>query len=320
MGYPRHLYVPADTRGVYHCVSRCVRRAFLCGQDDLTGRSFEHRRQWIEERIVQLAAVFAVAIHGYSVMSNHFHLIIETDPGAPKQWSDEEVARRWLALSAAGHDNERELSMHIARLVENPQRLAVLRERLGSLSWYMRYLKEPIARRANTEDECKGRFWEGRFRAQALLDDAAVLSSMVYVDLNPMRAGIAKGPRDSVHTSVCERSKQASDERDGPLLPLAGSIGSAISVATTDQYLELVEWTGRALHSRKRGVAAEETPTLIRRLGLRSQQWCLQVPATESHYWRAIGCLESLMYAANMAGHRWLCGISMARRLQRITD
>ena len=99
MGYPRRLYVPPDTPGVYHCMSRCVRRAFLCGEDPLTGRSFNHRKQWVEDRILALAKSFAIAVHAYAVMSNHYHVVLETDPMAARKWSDEETARRWLALS-----------------------------------------------------------------------------------------------------------------------------------------------------------------------------------------------------------------------------
>ena len=89
MGYPRYLHVPPDTPGIYHCVSRCVRRAFLCGEDAVTGRSFEHRKQWLEDHIIELAKLFAVAVHAYAIMSNHFHLVLETDPSAPWQCSDE---------------------------------------------------------------------------------------------------------------------------------------------------------------------------------------------------------------------------------------
>ena len=274
----------------------------------------------MEDRILQLARIFAVAIHGYAVMSNHFHLIVETSPTVPGQWSDEEVARRWLALSATTYEDESALNIRIANIVEDSQRLAVLRERLGSLSCYMRYLNEPIARRANAEGECKGRFWEGCFRAQALHDDAAVLSSMLYVDLNPIRAGIAKAPEDSAHTFVHKRSKHVKGDGNLPLKPLASSSQSELSVVTTSQYLMLVDWTGRTLHPGKRDAMPGHAPSIIKRLGLRPRQWCLQVPATESHYWRAIGSLESMLHAAGESGRRWICGISMARRLQRITD
>lgn len=99
MSYPRHVLVPPDAPGIYHCGSRCVRRAFLCGEDPVSGQSFEHRKQWIEDRILDLAKLFAVAIHAYAVMSNHFHVVLEVDPTVSATWSDAEVSRRWLALS-----------------------------------------------------------------------------------------------------------------------------------------------------------------------------------------------------------------------------
>ena len=319
MGYPRHLHVRPDTPGIYHCVSRCVRRAFLCGEDTVTGRSFEHRKQWVEDRILKLGKIFAVAVHSYAVMSNHFHVILETDPSTPWQWSDEDVARRWLSLSAKRCDNDPMLTTtHVAAIVAQPQRLFVLRQRLGSLSWYMRYLKEPIARQANREDGCSGRFWEGRFRTQALLDDPAVLACMVYVDLNPIRAGIADSPENSHHTSAYARLQHDKNIHDMFIEPLASSIGSPFSIVSTDQYLELIDWTTRTLHPRQGASMAAEPPSILTRLGVRTQQWCLQVSATESHYRRAIGQLEVLQAAADNAGLKWICGIGIARRLQRL--
>jgi REP element-mobilizing transposase RayT len=274
----------------------------------------------MEDRIVQLAQVFAVAVHGYALMSNHFHLVVEIDPGVPQRWSDEEVATRWLALSANANVADDELHTRIAQLAEHKERLIELRERLDSLSWFMKYLKEPITRRANREDACKGCCWEARFGSQALLDDLSILSSLVYVDLNPIRADIAQTPEQSVYTSVCTRIKQAKDGGDTPLRPLATSIQSELSFVTTEQYLELVDWTGRTLHLGKFGVIADDAPPILKRLGLRPSRWCLQVPCTENHYWRAIGQLETLMHAATQAGRKWLCGIGMARRLQRVSD
>lgn len=320
MGYPRQILVPPDTRGTYHCISRCVRRAFLCGEDAATGRSFDHRKQWLEEQIIELATIFAVAVHAYAVMSNHFHVVLEIDPDSPWQWSDEEVAARWLSLSARASGMNSPAKTRIAALTAQPERLTVLRKRLGSLSWYMRYLKEPIARQANREDECSGRFWEGRFRTQALLDDTAVLASMVYVDLNPVRARIANTPEGSRHTSVRVRSQQAQGKTVDHFEPLASSIHSQMTIITTTEYLQLVDWTGRTLHLGKRGTIADNTPSIIKRLGLRPQQWCLQVPATESHYWRAVGRLETLIATAQDAGLKWIRGIGMARRMARLAN
>lgn len=317
MGYPRRLYVPPDTRGVYHCVSRCVRRAFLCGFDPLTGRSFEHRKQWIEDRILELAEIFAVAVHAYAVMSNHVHVVLEVDPMAPASWSDDEVARRWASLSPGGRASGFRMELRARALLSQPDRLDTVRKRLGNLSWYMRYLNEPIARRANREDECTGRFWEGRFRCQALLDDSAVLACMVYVDLNPVRAGISKTPTGSRHTSVCSRMR-AGTPAQNPVTPVASSIRSDLVPLTTDQYITLVDWTGRRLRSKSLDTDPAEIPSILSRLGMNTRQWLIQVPATESHYWRAIGTFRSLVERAEAAGLRWLHGTGTARKIAEV--
>jgi len=199
MTYARSILIPKGSAGTFHCVSRCVRRAFLCGEDRLTGRSFEHRRQWVEDRIHELAGIFGVAIWGYAVMSNHVHVVVEILPEAVAKWSDDEVAQRWTRLYPRQDQNA---EMRAEMLAGNAERIMELRERLANLSWFMRCLVEPIARAANREDICKGRFWEGRFKCQALLDEEAVLAAIAYVDLNPVRAKICDTLEASVHTSA----------------------------------------------------------------------------------------------------------------------
>ena len=142
-------------------------------------------------------------------MSNHLHVILRVRPDLAQEWSDDEAALRWRLLyrprdEATGRQvepAEHDLNM----ITSDPQRVAELRRRLASLSWFMRCLSEPIARAANREDDCSGRFWQGRFRSVALLDEAAVLACSVYVDLNPIRAGIAGTPAESEYTSACDR-------------------------------------------------------------------------------------------------------------------
>jgi len=316
MAYPRRLYVSPDTPGIYHCVSRCVRRAFLCGKDPLSGRSFDHRKQWIEDRILKLAQIFAVAVHAYAVMSNHFHVVVEIDPRTPREWSDEETAYRWLALSTNSKCSESSMQSRLVALLAQPERLELLRNRLGSLSWFMRYLNEPIARRANREDECTGRFWEGRFNCQALLDDAAVLACMVYVDLNPVRAGLTSTPEKGLHTSIKRRASSLSSPHFH-VQPLAASIHPHSIPVSNAQYVELVDWTGRSLNPLNKGAIPSHSPPILVRLAIRPREWLIQVPAIESRYWRAVGRVEALLERAHSIGLNWLHGIGTARALER---
>ncbi len=186
-----------------------MRRAFLCGVDPLTSKDYEHRKGWIRDRLEEIASFFAIEVCGYAVMSNHLHLVLRSRPDLVRRWTDEEVALQWRRLFPArdpltgltGEPTAQELST----ITSDPGRVTELRKRLASLSWFMRCLNEPIARAANQEDGCTGRFWEGRFRSQALVDEAAILACSIYVDLNPIRAGIAETPENSQFTSAFDR-------------------------------------------------------------------------------------------------------------------
>ena len=207
--YARSQIVLEDQVGVYHCIARCVRRAFLCGVDPYTGQDFSHRKEWILDRMRELAGLFAIEVCGYSVMSNHLHLVLRNRPDIAGQWSDDEIALRWCKVFPP-HDDATgepvEPGEHdVAMLTANSERLVELRKRLASLSWFMRCLCEKIARAANREDRSGGRFWAGRFKSVALLDEAAMLACSVYVDLNPIRAGLAMTPEESAYTSGCDR-------------------------------------------------------------------------------------------------------------------
>jgi hypothetical protein len=235
-----------------------------------------------------------------------------------RQWSDREVAARWVRLFPS-----RDAAANQARqdaIAGDVERTGVLRRRLADLSWFMRCLVEPIARRANAEDDCKGRFWEGRFKCQALLDERAVLAAMTYVDLNPVRAGIAKSLSTSQHTSVARRAKALRRRDIAPsdrLQPIAGPASNAFPPIAVADYVALVDFTGRQLHPAKRGRIAATEPPALRRLGLDAEHWTLQVKGIASGYWRAVGAVDELLAKAREIGQRWLCGVGLARALAK---
>jgi REP element-mobilizing transposase RayT len=314
--YPRRQLVPAGLAGTYHGVSRCVRRAFLCGFDQYSRRSFEHRREWVERRLLELGEIFAVGVYGYAVMSNHVHVVVRVLPDVARPWSDAEVAARWVRLFPSRDDAANQARREA--IVGDAERLAVLRARLADLSWFMRCLVEPIARRANAEDQCKGRFWEGRFKCQALLDERAVLAAMTYVDLNPVRAGIAKSLTTSRHTSVARRAKALRRRDVAPhdrLRPLVGADSAMFPPIAVSDYIALVDYTGRQLRPNTRGRIAAAEPPALRRLGLDAEHWTMQVKGIGSGYWRAVGAIDELLAKAREMGQRWLCGVGLARVL-----
>ena len=239
MGLPRSQYVQEGQEGVYHCFSRCVRRAFLCGFDKLTGRDFSHRKALLLERLRHLAAIFAIEVCAYAILATHYHLILRVRPDIVALWSDREVARRWLILFPR-HRDPKGIPLppeekDICALADCPERIAELRRRLSSLSWFMGRLNEFIARAANKEDGVKGRFWESRFKCQVLLDEAAIVAGMVYVDLNPIRAGVAGTPEESDFTSIQERIRAWHTETmtTAPVAGEAAQVMSSGSSGTT---------------------------------------------------------------------------------------
>jgi REP element-mobilizing transposase RayT len=194
MTQPRERLVSITDTPYYHVVSRCVRRTFLCGEDRQSGKNYEHRRRWIEERIRLLSSIFSIDLAAYAVMSNHYHLVVKLSPDHAERWSTDEVLKRWTALFKGPllvQKHKAGDSLLPAEQNTLNSLIEVYRERLTSLSWFMKCLNESIAREANKEDDCTGHFWESRFKSQALLTEEALLSCMAYVDLNPIRAAMA---------------------------------------------------------------------------------------------------------------------------------
>ena len=151
----------------YHCMSRCVRGAsLLC--DGPSGR-----KEWIENRIEQLAQIFALGVGGFSLMDNHLHLLLRLESEVAAGWSDDDVVRRWWRLFPPRDKSRQPLPISDAwvqgRLKDIPW-VARARERLQSIGWFMKCLKEPLSRQANREDQCRGAFFQGRYRSVAILD------------------------------------------------------------------------------------------------------------------------------------------------------
>ena len=299
MTYPRAHLVDSANGGFYHCISRCVRQGWLCGADPVSGRSYEHRKDWVESRLLKLSEVFAVDVYSYAVMSNHYHVVLEVDPRRTSEWCDEEVARRWLRLSP--EVDELRARHRREALMSSRERVSEVRKRLGSLSWFMRYLNEPIARAANREDGCSGRFWEGRFRSIALLDEGAIVGCMAYVDLNPVRAKVARRVEESANTSVRRRILRG--ERGSRPLGSLSALGLTMS-----SYRGLLEWT---VEVDRGSVAepAERESAVLQRLGHDPAAWLSRVKSHHMKY-RAYGALKHLRRYAQKLGQHWIKGLA----------
>jgi REP element-mobilizing transposase RayT len=273
---------------------------------DGKGRSFDHRKTWLVERIKFLGEIFAINIAAYAVMSNHYHLVLHLDKTRADGWSDDEICQRWGRLYRGPELLQRYLKREILAEYEQ-QALARLvrlwRNRLCSLSRFMACLNYVIALHANKEDGCTGRFWEGRFKSQALKDETALLACMIYVDLNPVRAGLAATLEASDFTSIQERihrvtQPKESKQRKPKLMPFGETERQSRRHAALPfryrDYLQLVDWYGRAKHPNKRGSVDETQVPLLEKLGLSAWQWQLLSKEIEKEASTMLHGLEKL--------------------------
>jgi REP element-mobilizing transposase RayT len=252
MTMPRKLLVDVEVTRFYHCLSRCVRLARLCGE------GFEHRKQWIEDRLERLANQFAISVCGFSIMDNHLHVLVRLDPERSKDWSAKDVVRRWIAIyppKTLDFDDPDLVDKWVHHEAKDLKRVAVLRERLHNLGWFMKALKEPLARMANKEDDCKGTFWESRYKSIAILDEESLLATCAYIDLNPVAAGIAATPETSKHTSLRQRVKHARDA--GKLDSLKAAARGSMAGSKAAGRLEDSHWLCPLEDGRRKGSARE---------------------------------------------------------------
>lgn len=363
---PRSQVIAANEVGIYHCYNRCVRRAFLCGFDPVTGQSYEHRKEWIQLRLELLAVSFGIEICDFALLDNHIHLILRTRPELVAAWTDREVALRWWRMCPTRRNERGEAPepypCELNQWLDDAAKMTELRSRLSSISWFMRLLCQKIARMANQEDGAVGKFWESRFKAQPLLDEQAVLTCSMYVNLNPIRAGKAETPEESRFTSVYERilamkrARMAADHTarldDTPLTGSAkcdlwicklelsdrfqepattpAELGGALVPnqvnpfpsrrltnkgylrMTEQQYLSLLDWTGRQIRSDKCGSIPADLAPILDRLGLNATKLPDLVGGFAKRFHSAVGRVDSMTAFARRRGRRWIAGVRQA--------
>jgi REP element-mobilizing transposase RayT len=311
MTMPRGQLIDVSLTRWYHCVSRCVRRAFLLSE----GKT--NRKQWVEDRLEELAHIFAVGIGGFSVMDNHLHVLLRLDPDAARAWSNEEVVRRWGRLfpprDRSGQPLPTPEDWVQGKLKDLPW-VAKTRERLQSISWFMKCLKEPLSRLANREDKARGAFFESRFRSVAILDEESLLAISAYVDLNPVAAKIADTPEASEYTSIKARVEHVEAQGQTARLEAAasGSVAGSRAASGLEEtlwlcpiedrrrldstregmfdglslgsYLLLVDYSGRLFRQGKAAISAE-LAGIFDRLGSPAESWQVRMAKLRKGQW-----------------------------------
>ena len=295
----------------YHCMTRCVRRAFLCGVDALSGKSYQHRREWVERQLLTQSRAFCVDVAGYAIMSNHFHVVVKVNLELAASLSAEAVLTRWQQLYRLSPLMVRFKAGDVLTDAEKGRvdtEIARMREILISISRFMGHLNGYIARKANVEDDCRGRFWEGRFVSQALLDETALLQCMVYVELNPVRAGLSHNPLKSEHTSI----KRRLAGNNSGLIPFKPDKPGAVTDHHNhlpfhfDDYLQLLVWSARVIREDKQETIPEDAPPLLDRLNITPDRWqSAMQPSAPSHQ-KALGSTKHIKKYCQAIGQRWL--------------
>ena len=297
-----------------------------------------------------LARLFGIEIGFRAELSNHIHLILRTRPDVVETWSDQEVVRRWLVASKLAKSSDgciREpLRARVAMEMAIPGRIQELRTRLSDPSWFMATLCEYISRRGNREDDCRGAFFEDRYKCRELIDEGSILVCGIYVDLNQIRAGEAQSPETSTHTSAYDRiqsrqerlsaASQADTEQelssqvpDGWLCELTlderaavdgpGMLQSAtqrrasdkgLIPVSLDDYLQLLTASGRITQAGKSGTIPQHLAPILERLGIRSHMWTDLVTGFDQMFGRVVGASEKVADRAAQAGRHWYRGIA----------
>ena len=317
--------VDVDVTRWYHCISRCVRQAFILA-DELGN----DRKQWIEDRLELLATNFSIGVAGFAVLDNHLHVLVRLAPEDAEAWSDEEVVRRWMAVyppATLDLEDPQIVQLWVQSQVKDANRVKRLRERLANLGWFMKALKEPLSRLCNKADGVKGTFWEARYKSIAVLDEEALLATCAYIDLNPVAAGIANVPEKSAHTSVKQRIQHAAEQGKLEALKAAreGSVAGSRAAGNLEQdhsiedrrqlpgkrnqnarpgmvasmslgsYLLLVEYTGRLFRNGKARINAG-VQDVFERLGTSAEFWDARLKKMLRSY-----SLRGHVFAANPA-------------------
>ncbi len=318
MPKPRRQLVDLAVTPFYHCISRVVRRAFLCGSDPLTRQNFDHRRRWIADRMKKLVEIFAIDVCSYGLMSNHFHLILHVDRSRAKSWTHDEVSQRYEQLFPQTVRTARQLPPRAWN-----KRVRCWHKRLSDLSWFMRCLNEFIAREANREDNCTGRFWEGRFRSQALLDPGALLTCMAYVDLNPIRAGLATKLEDAQFTSIQERLLSAARKETAVpgLMPFAdqGAPEEAKLPVRFDDYEQIVRFAMESIRSKTRVEIPAEVKVTLEGYGLEGENFVDTLRHYSRSFFTMVGAVHRFEVESQRRGYKRQPGIRAARKLYRST-
>lgn len=291
-----------DTRW-YHCISRIARGLNILEKYE------QGLKCRIESELRRLSKIFAIRVGGYAIMGTHFHLLLHVNVELAKNWSPVEVVNRWaLICPPKNKKRERlrgeELQFWIDDKAKDRAYVEELRKRLTDLGWFHRFLKQPLSVFVNKLENCSGTLFQGRFKSVAVIGFQALLNVAIYIDLNPVAAGIVDVPEAAEYTSFRSRFENAIsnsafsklvdryencvlDEKDSFngeealwLLSIENRGEGAQKVGMFDglsliQYMILVDEAGRIPREGKASIS-EKAAAILDRLGIKHEKWAKQ--------------------------------------------
>ena len=288
MRQPRSARIPYGRGGCYHLLSRCSRRAFHLNTDE--------RKYWIEERLLSWAKTLCIDLMAYAILDSHFHIVIRCRPDVASRLTDEQVVRRYLSMTNLVDWKPTPLNAYKPRHCKDKLDLVdQARLKIAHPTAMMRALKEGSARLINLQDKAAGHVWESRYHDVSLLDAGAVIACMLYVDLNPLRAGICKSPEKA---RFCSAGMRTGDDvhvlwrmNDHPILDETGLSTGSLRV-TPDVYMSLLNATARGILGIVAKVPTWAEDWLIR-MGIKKEEWISTMSQPGKMTGTAIGTVES---------------------------
>lgn len=327
-----------DTRW-YHCISKIARGLALLERH---GPSLKSR---IVSETRRLSRIFAIKVGGHSIMGTHFHLLLRVEVEQALSWSAREVVKRWTLLCRPKNKKREplkglELQFWIDEKAKDGDYVAEQRKRLMDLGWFHRFLKQPLSVHVNRLEGCSGTLFQGRFKSIAVMGFQALLNVAIYIDLNPVAAGIVAVPEQGIHTSFRLRFENAircslfpemidrfvnciSDTEDSFdvektlwLLPIEnrpenGDSQGMFDGLTLVHYMILVDEAGRIPREGKASIS-DAAAAILERLGLKHSKWVKQqqkLAAGNSRGHYLASSREDLRVLAKRQGRRSLVNL-----------
>ncbi|MCL1126526.1 transposase [Shewanella surugensis] len=335
----RKKLIHIDSTPFYHISNYCVRGAYLVNDNPKTKQVDLHRAHWFVDKLIQLSTIFCIDIAAYTILPRHYHLVLKVNTDNAKNLTSLQVIERWRQVFNPHVLAIKYINKELFSNTEQEQFdefISQWRERLTNISWFMRCLNETISRKVNKEDHCKGAFWQGRFKSQALLDEPAILACIMYVDLAPIREQLAQSLENIYLSSIQLRVaafKQAQKEAqiydvEGDFLAIAQQPSTLLPFDHMTRsgkqihlpfhlfdYIELIKWTHKGIIENNVPSNQHNTPKLLTRLTINKKDWINTCRHFSQHYSHAIGSWQKMCEFSRQFNGKWCKGKKNSQQL-----